>query len=103
MRKSILAAAIVALVTGTLASTASAQSTPGIDKRERIQAGRIYSGVQDGSLTFRETGRLLRGQHRVHRTERRFKSDGVVTRGERYRLHRQLNRQSRHIYRARHN
>ncbi|MDH3668004.1 MAG: hypothetical protein OEN23_13845 [Paracoccaceae bacterium] len=104
MRNSILAVAVIAVSAGLFATSASAGSnTPGIDKRERHQAGRIYHGIQDGSLSRRESGRLIRGQVRVRRAEHRAKSDGVVTKRERVRLHRGLNRQNRRIYRARHN
>ena len=77
--------------------------TPGIDWREHNQKHRIYDGIQNGSLSFRETGQLLRGQVRVHRMERRAKRDGVVTRRERARIHHQQNRQSRRIHRKKHN
>ncbi|MEM9472106.1 MAG: hypothetical protein AAGA00_09110, partial [Pseudomonadota bacterium] len=78
-------------------------STPGADWRQHNQSLRIFDGIQDGSLTFRETGQLVRGQARLRNQERRFKSDGVVTRRERVRMHRSLNRQSRRIYRRKHN
>ena len=97
----IIVAATVTLSFG--AGAAAAQSTPGADWRQHNQSMRIYDGVQDGSLTFRETGQLLRGQARLRRQERRFKSDGVVTGRERVRMHRSLNRQSRRIYRRKHN
>lgn len=85
------------------AGLAAAQSTPRVDARQKIQAERIYNGVQDGSLTPAETRGLLRGQARVERKERRFKSDGVVTRSERLRLNRTQNRQSRRIFRRKNN
>ncbi len=102
MRNSILAAAVIAVAAGLFSGPASAD-TPWIDKRERHQANRIYNGIQDGSLSRRESGRLIRGQARIRRAEHRAKSDGVVTKRERVRLHHGLNRQSRRIYRARHN
>lgn len=102
MRKSIITVTVVALATGLFAGVAQAD-TPWVDKREHRQAVRIFNGVANGSLTFRETGKLLRGQARVRRAERRFKSDGVVTPRERFRLHRKLNRQNRRIHRFKHN
>lgn len=104
MSKSILTIAAAAIVMTFSAATAYAQSaTPGVDWRQNNQAERIFNGVQNGDLTLRETGQLIRGQARVHRQERRFKSDGVVTPRERVRLHRNQNRQSRRIYRKKHN
>lgn len=96
--------ALVVAAAALVASTQlAAAGTPGIDRRERNQAKRIYSGVVDGALTFRETERLVRGQAHVHRLERRAKSDGVVTLGERLRIHAAQNRQSQRIWRAKHN
>ncbi len=103
MYKSLVIVAAAALTMSFSAGAASAQSTPGADWRQHNQSQRIFNGVQDGSLTLRETGQLVRGQARIHNQERRFKSDGVVTRRERVRMHRTLNRQSRRIYRRKHN
>ena len=104
MKKSIIAAAAIAITAGLFAPPANAGPwTPGVDKREHNQGVRIWRGVKNGSLTVRETGQLIRGQVRIRRAERRAKSDGVVTFRERARLHRQLNRQSRRIWRKKHN
>ncbi len=103
MLKVLAGTAAVATLFSTLIDSASAQSTPGVDNRQHRQAERIYDGVQNGSLTFQETGQLMRGQARLREQERRFKSDGVVTRGERVRMHRNLNRQNRRIFRKKHN
>ena len=85
------------------AAASADPSTPSVDWRQHNQGQRIYNGIQNGSLTYRETGSLMRGQARVHRMERNFKSDGVVTRRERARLHRSQNRQNRRIHRKKHN
>lgn len=103
MYKSLLVVVVSALTISFNGSTASAQPTPGADWRQHNQSLRVFNGVQNGSLTFRETGQLVRGQARVRNQERRFKSDGVVTRRERARMHRTLNRQNRRIYRRKHN
>lgn len=103
MYKPLLIAAVSALTISFGTGTAAAQSTPGADWRQHNQSMRIFNGVQNDSLTFRETGQLVRGQARIRNQERRFKSDGVVTHRERVRMHRTLNRQSRRIYRRKHN
>ncbi len=103
MRKLLFSLCLAAAAIAALPQAASAQSTPGVDRRQHNQANRIWNGVRNGSLTRRETGQLIRGQARVRRQERRFKSDGVVTRSERVRLHRSQNRQSRRIFRKKHN
>jgi hypothetical protein len=76
--------------------------TPGLDAREQNQRERIAQGVRSGELTRPETRRLVRGEVRLHRHERVAKADGVVTRGERYRLHRHADRMSGRIYRQKH-
>ncbi len=103
-----------ALVVVGLSNAASAQGlntgytghtgtrTPVVDWREHHQQDRIYAGVRDGSLTPREYRRLERGEARIQGAEARYKADGVVTRGERARLDGMLDRESRAIYRNRH-
>ncbi len=98
--------AIIAAAAFTLSLTpveASAQSLPGVDWRQKNQSKRIYHGIRNGSLGYRETGQLLRGHARIKYKERWFKRDGIVTHRERHNLHRSLGRQSRRIYRRKHN
>lgn len=102
MKKTIIAAMTIAITSGLFAASAEA-GTPWVDKREHRQAERIWHGIANGSLNARETGKLLRGQARIRAAERRYKADGVVTPRERHRLHRQLNRQNRKIWRKKHN
>lgn len=80
------------------ASAPALAGTPWVDQREHRQAHRIYKGIQNGSLSFNESRKLIRGQLRVRRMERQFKSDGVVTPWERARLHQALNRQNARIF-----
>ena len=98
-------AIIIAILFGFVGiSTASAgTNSPGVDWRERNQMKRIGKGIRSGEITRREGRHLMRQQVRTRRMERRFKSDGHLSGRERVRLHRRLNRNSRHIYRAKHN
>ena len=66
------------------------------------QQQRIEAGVDDGSLTLREAARLERGQARVARQESRAGRDGRVTAGEQQHIERIQDRQSRRIFRQRH-
>jgi hypothetical protein len=77
--------------------------TPGVNRRQERQQQRIGQGLRSGELTARETLRLERGAREISRDERRAKSDGVVTARERAGLQRELNHESRLIYRAKHN
>ncbi|HZV55763.1 MAG TPA: hypothetical protein VFF82_12575 [Rhodocyclaceae bacterium] len=94
----------VAAVAAAAAVPAFAQSaaTPGIDQRQANQERRIDQGVASGQLNARETARLERGQQRVENMETRAKSDGVVTKGERAKIHAAQDRQSKRIYRQKH-
>lgn len=84
-------------------SDASAQRRGGINDRQQDQRSRIVSGVRSGELTYKETARLAREQARIRRMEHRFRRSGDGLSGrERYRLQRELNRSSRHIYRQKH-
>lgn len=87
------------LVAGTAAAT---EQTPRVDKRQENQAQRIGQGVRSGELTYRETKRLVNGQQHVRKLERRAKADGDVTAAERARLEAANDRQSKRIYRQKH-
>lgn len=93
----------LAVLSLVLPAIAFAQvNTPLVDQRQANQERRIDQGVASGSLTQREANRLDRGQDRVDNMENRAKSDGVVTRGERARMHQAQDRQSARIYRQKH-
>ncbi len=94
---------ILAAMASVFVAGSAMAGTPLVDKRQNGQAHRIYNGVQNGQLTFRETGQLLRGHARIHRKEWQYKSDGLVTPGERVKLFRMQTRQDRRIFRKKHN
>lgn len=92
--------AVLSLVLPALAFAQA--NTPRVDQRQANQERRIDQGIASGSLTQREVNRLERGQQRVDNMENRAKADGVVTRGERARLHQAQDRQSQRIYAQKH-
>ncbi|UCV29342.1 hypothetical protein [Ferribacterium limneticum] len=98
--KTIKALAAIAIVLPTLAFAQA--NTPRVDQRQANQEQRIDQGVASGSLTQREANRMERGQQHVDNMENRAKSDGVVTRQERARLHQAQDVQSKRIYRQKH-
>ncbi len=75
---------------------------PGIQKRMENQEQRIDQGVQSGTLTPKEAGRLEAEQTKIQQTEQRMKSDGRLTGKERQRLNNMQDRSSQHIYRQKH-
>jgi hypothetical protein len=115
MLKHTIIAAFVGL--GLCSSVASAQTpatpTPAqtddqhmtINQRLENQHDRIQAGTKDDQLTKGERTHLraddaaVRAQERVYRQA----NGGKLTNGEKKQLNRELNRDSRQIYRARHN
>ena len=73
------------------------------DRRQVHQTNRIHQGKKNGELTKKETARLAAGQAKVQRQKKRARSDGYVTRNERRRIERTQDRQSRRIFRSKHN
>ena len=100
MNPRILASTLAALA---FALPAAAQTaTPRVDQRQANQERRIDQGVHNGTLSKREARRLDRNQRHVDAMENRAKRDGVVTRRERARMQVAQDRQSRKIYRQKH-
>jgi hypothetical protein len=102
--------ALLAALTLAPAAVFAQAPTPGrneanIHQRKVEQQRRIASGVRTGELTRRETAHLERGERRINREERsmRIRNGGRLTGRDRRVIHRQQNRVSRRIYRARHN
>lgn len=96
--KFVAAATVVAL-----ASPAFAQSsTPRIDQRQENQERRIEQGVKSGALNKKEAARLEKGQARVQKMENKAAADGKVTAKERARIEKAQDRESRRIYREKH-
>jgi len=72
-------------------------------QRNVNQQQRIEQGIQSGSVTNRETGRLEGGQARVDGREAVAGDNGRVGTGEQRRIQTAENHQSRRIYRVKHN
>jgi len=71
-------------------------------QRNINQQQRIEQGVQNGSLTNREAGKLERGQSRDNAQQSRAGRDGYVGANEQRRIQNAENTQSRDIYREKH-
>ena len=100
MKRFLILAAILAAAIAVEPTITFAESR--VDEVQQNQRNRIKHGVKDGSLTGKETGRLIRNQHKLEQKEHRFKRDGEITRGEKVRLGHSLKRESRRIYRQKH-
>ena len=92
----------VAVCIGFAATAAFAQSTPVADQRQANQSARIANGEASGALSKREAARMKAGQAKVQGMEAAAKADGKVTRAERQAIQKEQNKQSRRIYRQKH-
>ena len=72
-------------------------------RRERRQQGRIEEGEKSGELTQGEANRLEKGEGRIEKSREAALSDGHMDKSERQHLRRMENRESRRIYRDKHN
>ena len=96
MKRMILGVMMGALLTGT---TSYAQ----IRQRQENQQDRIGEGVENGSLTPKETARLENQQARLNKQIRHDRKDGDgLSPQERRQINHQQNVLSRKIYRAKH-
>jgi hypothetical protein len=73
-----------------------------INTRQTLQHDRIHHGVHSGQLTRHEAMKLRQGQRNIRQEERNARADGKITRQEFRQLEKMQNRQSRAIYRNKH-
>lgn len=83
-------------------NSASSQRMQADVQRNINQQERINQGVKSGELTNKEVGKLERGQAHVNRAEAKAGADGHVGKVEQARVQRKENRNSRRIYRQKH-
>jgi hypothetical protein len=97
------AKAIVIAVAMIFAGSAFAQTaTPNIDKRQANQEKRIEQGEKSGQLTTKEANRLEKREGKLEADKEKAKADGKVTKKERAKLQHEANRDSKAIYRQKH-
>jgi hypothetical protein len=89
-------------VTGNPAS-ASSQRLQADVQRNANQQQRIANGIDNGTLTNKEAGRLEGGQARVNRNEANAAANGHVGAGEQARIQGRENNQSKRVYNKKHN
>ena len=92
-------AALFAMVALPVAAQTAA---PRVDQRQVNQEARIQQGVASGALTDKEAAKLEKGQAKVQAKEDKAKADGKVTPRERAKLAKALDRQSKRIYKQKH-
>jgi uncharacterized membrane protein YebE (DUF533 family) len=92
----------VVIALGFAASASAQTATPNIDKRQANQEKRIEQGVKSGELTPKEASRLENREAKLQADKEKAKADGVVTKKERAKLQHEANRDSKAIYRQKH-
>ncbi|GAB4406720.1 MAG: hypothetical protein OHK0032_01830 [Thermodesulfovibrionales bacterium] len=90
---------IMMIAGGAFAGTAD----PNIQDRIAEQQRRIDNGITTGALTRHEADVLQDNLNWIKAEEARLKADGRLTKRERARLHRELDRNSAMIYKKKHN
>ena len=100
--KNIRIATLLALAGLALPAAAQTQSTPRVDQRQQNQERRIEAGEKSGALNQKEAARLEKGQARIQKMEDKAVADGKVTKKEKRRLEKAQDRESRRIYREKH-
>jgi hypothetical protein len=105
-------AILTAIATCSFGVAAAQAGNPDSRSSQRLQADvarnvaqqqRIQQGLNSGALTDHEAARLEHGQARVHRIEANAAANGRVGVVEQARIQSVENRQSRHIFRKKHN
>lgn len=95
---------LASVLMSAFAVTAFAQTnTPKIDQRQENQQQRIDNGVKSGALTAKETNTLDKREAKLEADKDAAKADGKVTAKERRKLTREENRDSKAIYKKKHN
>ena len=102
--QTLITAMILAASGAAFAQTSPADpaATPGVDKRMANQQKRIDQGVASGQLNAREAARLQKREAKLAADTAAAKSDGVVTAAERRKLQREAHRDSKAIYKQKH-
>jgi hypothetical protein len=90
---------------GTSGASAPPVTGKTIEQRKDNQQQRIGNGMENGSLTAGESGRLENQEMSLNREERNMRAadDGKLTTADKAKLTRQQNRISTNIYRDKHN
>lgn len=73
-----------------------------IDTRQANQDRRIDKGVASGALTQKEAARMENGQRKVDGMENKALADGSINKREAARIQKAQNKQSKRIYRQKH-
>jgi hypothetical protein len=105
MKRVIIASMLMgALLSGSATMSFAADEKEGkIKQRKENQQKRIAKGVENGSLTPRETARIEHQESRLNKEIRHDRKDGGgLTNKEKAKINRQQNKVSKEIYNQKH-
>jgi hypothetical protein len=77
--------------------------TPVATRRQGNQQKRVARGVASGELKAGEVRKLEQEQKEIQQQKQEARADGTVTGAERKEIHKEQEKASRQIYRAKHN
>lgn len=107
LKNACLSAGLALLAIPVVAQNPTSDPAPKseVGRRQENQQDRIAQGVKSGQLTAGETAHLERNEARINKEVRndRAANGGKLTAQEKRQVNRQLDRQSRQIYRDKHN
>ena len=102
-----LALVVAATLFSGAAITAQETTTPKreaqVEQRAHRQQKRIGKGVKSGELTPRETARLEKREGKLRHDIAKAEADGKITKKEQVKLNKEENRDSKKIFRKKHN
>ncbi len=99
-QKLLMSGLVFALIVGFAAPAMWAGE---VKNREENQQDRVAQGVKSGQLTAGETARLEKGEAKIENNRQKALADGTMTRKEKRKLNHEENKESKKIYRAKHN
>ena len=91
----VVAVAVASLL--VMASLALAQGE--IERRQARQQKRIDQGVKSGELTRKEARKLEKREAKIEKDKLKAEADGKLTAKEKVKLNKELDKESRKIYR----
>ena len=74
-----------------------------VKEREENQQDRIAQGIKSGELTPREAANLEKGEAKIEKDREAALADGKMTPKEKRKLNHEENKESRKIYKKKHN
>ena len=91
------------IFTAIVLALAISNTNAQVVKRGINQHHRIKQGVRSGELTRAEANNLRHGQKEIHQDVREAKADGIVTPAEKQEIRQDQRKESRKIFRKKHN